>query len=193
VLQIAKHLGIEISSSEATEIAAEYSFQTNRRRTLELVNRLKAQGVDLDNPSNLQYYDQRTLLHWNHLREGRPGNWREQATVPQRATLARLCDAWLIDHDYEADTIDPLTETQRPSEVLKREVELARAWASCALRCAALRYPATAGWIKRVLGIPSTPAAAVPATPPSQNQVRVDSAHTPTSPSSSDQVPVRAR
>lgn len=169
VLEIAAHLGIGISSSEAAEIAAEYSFQTNRRRTLELVSRLQAQGVDLDDPTNRQYYDQRTLLHWNHLREGRPGNWREQATPRQREVLSRLCDRWLVDHGYEADTLAKGAEKSRPADALRREAELARAWAVCTLRCASLRHPRSARLIKRMLGIPAEQVAAVPA------RVRLDS------------------
>ena len=76
-----------LAPGEAAEVAAEYSFQTNRRRTLELVQRLRAEGIDLSDPSNLQYYDQQTLLHWNHLREGRPGNWRTEATPRPAAVL----------------------------------------------------------------------------------------------------------
>src|SRR4051812_45909329 len=107
VVELAGYLGLEVDQAEAAEVAAEYSFQTNRRRTQELVERLRAQGVDLDDPSNLQYYDQDTLLHWNHLREGRPGNWRTHATPAQRAILSRLCDRWLVAHGYEAETRDP--------------------------------------------------------------------------------------
>ncbi len=108
---------MELSRDEAAEVAGEYSFQTNRRRTLELVERLQAQGVDLNDPSNLRYYDQKTLLHWNHLREGRPGNWRTHATPAQRAILSRLCDDWLIAHGYEADTLAPDAPRQTPAEV----------------------------------------------------------------------------
>ncbi len=181
VLEIARHLKIEISQAEANEIATEYSFQTNRRRTLDLVDRLRAQGVDLNDPNNLQYYDQRTLLHWNHLREGRPGNWREQATSRQRAILARLCDPWLVEHGYEPDTRDLLTEKVRFRDTVQREFELVRAWAACSLRCAAIKHPRIARVIKGLFGIPSEQVSAVPAR--SLSQVRVDSAQQPATPS----------
>ncbi|WP_422930793.1 sulfotransferase domain-containing protein [Singulisphaera sp. PoT] len=174
VIEIAAHLKIEITRAEASEIAAEYSFQTNRKRTLDLVDRLKAQGVDLNDPSNLQYYDQRTLLHWNHLREGRPGNWREQATSSQRATLARLCDAWLIEHGYEPNTRDLLTKKERKIEAIRREFELVRAWTACTLRCASLKHPRISRIIKGLFGIPAEQVSAVPAR--ANSQVRVDSA-----------------
>lgn len=168
VLELGAHIGVELSREEAAEVAGEYSFQTNRRRTLELVERLQAQGVDLNDPSNLQYYDQKTLLHWNHLREGRPGNWRTHATPAQRAILSRLCDDWLVAHGYEADTLAPDAPRQTPAEVLQRELELARAWLACALRCTALRYPKSARAVKRLIGMSTRTTAAVPA------NVRID-------------------
>ena len=124
VRELASYLGIAITDAEAADVAAEYSFQTNRRRTIELVDRLRDQGIDLDDPSNLQYYDQRTLLHWNHLREGRPGKWRTHATPEQRVVLARLCDAWLVAHGYEADTLNGVEVPSGLLTSLHREVEL---------------------------------------------------------------------
>ncbi len=134
VRELASYLGIAITDAEAADVAAEYLFQTNRRRTIELVDRLRDQGIDLDDPSNLQYYDQRTLLHWNHLREGRPGKWRTHATPEQRVVLARLCDAWLVAHGYEADTLNGVEVPSGLLTSLHREVELARSWLACALR-----------------------------------------------------------
>ena len=34
---------------------------------------------------------------------GKVGDWREQATPEQCATLARTCGPWLIEHGYEVD------------------------------------------------------------------------------------------
>ena len=172
VMELASALDLAISDAEAAEVAAEYSFQTNRRRTLELVNRLRAEGIDLDNRSNLQYYDPRTLLHWNHLREGRPGKWRTDATPEQRAVLARLCDAWLIAHDYEADTLEGVEVPGRLRDSLRREVELARGWSSCTLRCASLHFPETARVVKPLLGIAPDEIGAVPVCP--RARIRVD-------------------
>jgi hypothetical protein len=137
-------------------------------------HRLRAEGVDLDDPGNLQYYDRRTLLHWNHLRDGRAGNWRDLATSSQRAILARLCDSWLAAHGYETDTRNPGSEEgQTPSvpklfKGLRTEMELARGWLACSLRCASLRHPQVARTVKRCLGITTdrVPARPIEATAP---------------------------
>ena len=183
VRELASYLGIAITDAEAADVAAEYSFQTNRRRTIELVDRLRDQGIDLDDPSNLQYYDQRTLLHWNHLREGRPGKWRTHATPEQRVVLARLCDAWLVAHGYEADTLNGVEVPSGLLTSLHREVELARSWLACASRCASLRYPKIARTVKPLLGIASDEVSAVPVH--SQTHVRIDSGQPSFSPSTS--------
>jgi len=163
IIELAKHLEVEITREEAEEIANEYSFQTNRQRTQELVARLKEQGVDLSDPSNLQYYDQKTLLHWNHLREGRPGNWRTQATPQQRSILSRLCDQWLAAHDYPLETQEPDQPLPSWSERLSERTSLSKAWLACALRCLSLNHPKCARAVKRMLGITTKAKGATPA------------------------------
>jgi hypothetical protein len=159
VEQLAAHLGLGLAPGEAAAVAAEYSFQANRQRAETMGLRLRAEGVDLDDPTNVQYYDSRTLLHWNHLREGRPGNWRELATPRQRAILARLCDRWLAAHGYETDTRQRTAVPGRRRLLEQaiawtgQELELAKAGLACALRCTALRHPKVARTVKRSLGM----------------------------------------
>jgi hypothetical protein len=182
VEQLAGHLGLGLAPGEAAAVAAEYSFQANRQRTERMGLRLRAEGVDLDDPTNVQYYDSRTLLHWNHLREGRPGNWRDLATPRQRAILARLCDGWLARHGYETDTRERAAAPdrrrflQRAVEWTGQERELAKANLACALRCAALRYPKVARTVKRSLGMEVEYTVARPFGPtgPVSEQTRID-------------------
>jgi hypothetical protein len=157
VEQLAAHLGLTLAPGEAGAVALEYSFQANRQRMLRMGHHLRAEGIDLDDPRNVQYYDTHTLLHWNHMRDGRPGNWRELATPRQRAILARLCNRWLAENGYATDTTDPAAQSSRDVKAvvgrLREEREMARAWLACSLRCAAMRYPRVARVVKRCLGI----------------------------------------
>jgi FkbM family methyltransferase len=102
VFEIAGHLGIEITPEEAREIADSLSLEANRKRTIELAERLKELGVGLAS-TDQDRYDRETLLHWNHVREGRAGAWEAQATLEQKATLARVCGPWLVERGYEPD------------------------------------------------------------------------------------------
>jgi hypothetical protein len=159
VRQLAAHLGVSLAAGEAEAVASEYSFQANRQRTETMGLRLRAGGVDLDDPSNTLYYDPQTLLHWNHLRQGRPGDWRALASPRERAVLARLCDGWLAAHGYETDTRDPAAAhaqrglLMRSIDWIQGEIGMAKAAMACSLRCATLRHPRVARTVKRGLGM----------------------------------------
>jgi hypothetical protein len=103
VKQIALHLGVTLAPGEAEAVAAEYSLRSNRERAEEFAQQLRAEGIDLDSRDNRFQCDPNTLLHWNHLRTGRVGSWREDATPAQLASLGELCGQWLIERGYEAD------------------------------------------------------------------------------------------
>lgn len=188
VAELAAHLGLALRPGESAEVAAEYSFQANRRRAEDLGRLLQRGGVNLDDPSTAQAHDRRTLLHWNHMREGRVGDWRERATLRERAVMARICGSWLSAHGYEAD--DPSAfaaalhaEPHHLAEAIRWELAMARGHAACALRCLSLRHPRLARSIKPLLGIaPVAPLApAVPVSLPAN--YRLDSQETvPTSP-----------
>ncbi len=102
VAEIAAHLGLPLEAGEAESIADSLSFEANQQRTVDLANRLVASGIPL-NSKDQDRYDPASLLHWNHLRSGKVGDWREKATPEQRAILGRICGSWLIEHGYEVD------------------------------------------------------------------------------------------
>ncbi len=163
--ELATHLGLFLKPGEAAKIASEYSFQANRRRTMELGRRLQRGGIDLDDPATTQAHDRRTLLHWNHMREGRVGDWRDRATPRQRLALARICGPWLEAHGYEADDLSEIAsalegEPSRISEAIRWELAMARGKVACSLRCLSLRHPRLARTVKPLLGIsPEAPMA----------------------------------
>ncbi len=165
VEELAAHLGLTLKPGEAVEVASEYSFQANQRRTRELGRRLQKGGVDLDDPSTVLAHDRRTLLHWNHMREGRVGDWRERATPRQRLALARICERWLEAHGYELDDRSEIEsalrgEPARSFEAIRWELAMVRGGAACLLRCLSLRHPRLARSIKPLLGIaPEAPLA----------------------------------
>ncbi len=101
--EIAAQLGVALAAGEATAVAEEYSLTANQWRAIELANRLREQGVDLADPANANRWDARTLLHWNHIRSGRVGDWRRQATRRQLTRLAEICGPWLIANGYARD------------------------------------------------------------------------------------------
>lgn len=103
VRAMARHFGIALTAAEAIALVAEFSWSANRRRTEEWSDHLRSQGIDLESPASVLKHDQTTLLHWNHLRRGRVGGWRRQATSRQREVLHQICGDWLIEQGYEID------------------------------------------------------------------------------------------
>jgi LPS sulfotransferase NodH len=103
VRQLADHLSISLTEKQAKALAAEYSLEANRCRANALAERLRQEGVCLDDPANALRHEEHTQLHWNHIRDGRPGGWRGRASPRERALLAAICGDWLIERGYEAD------------------------------------------------------------------------------------------
>jgi hypothetical protein len=175
VAALASHLGLALPEGEAAALAAEHSLAANRGRTVELANRLRAAGVDLEDPANAQRWDDETLLHWNHIRAGRVGGWREEATPRELAVLAGICGAWLIERGYEPDLAWALpavehfrTELEATQRALhEARAELARQarqlqelqalgpvalGVARRLHAASVRHPRLAATVKRLLG-----------------------------------------
>jgi hypothetical protein len=103
ILELAKHLGLSLSTELAEALACEYSFEANLARTRAIAERCEAKGIDLHNPQNPLHHDQHTLLNWNHMRQGRPGAWRDEATPEQALALLAACGDWLVRRGYEPD------------------------------------------------------------------------------------------
>jgi hypothetical protein len=103
VAEAADFLGLRLADGEAGRLAAAYSLEANRARAQELARKLRDKGVDLDGADNAAIHDEHSQLHWNHIRAGRIGGWREEATPEQLAVLAKECGVWLIENGYERD------------------------------------------------------------------------------------------
>jgi hypothetical protein len=103
VQAIAAHLDIDLTNGAAMAIASQYSLAANRQRAAAWEQSVRGRGIDPGDPVHGLLPEQHSLLHWNHIREGRIGGWRQQATVVQCVKLALICGSWLEEHGYEAD------------------------------------------------------------------------------------------
>jgi hypothetical protein len=154
VAELASYLGIELEASEAARIALEYSHEANRARTEALRRKLQEAGVNLDSASNAQICDSKTLLHWNHIRQGDSRSWHVLANPRQRMVLHRLCGRWLKARGYASD---PNTTVKADLSVRDRvsvEVDLMVGRATFVVRAMSQRFPGMARSIKRILGLP---------------------------------------
>jgi len=101
--EIATYLGIKLATDEAAALAKYQSLEANRSRANELADQLRANGVDLSDPSRSRICTEGDLLGWNHIRSGAVGGWKTEATPRQLAILAVVCGRWLIERAYETD------------------------------------------------------------------------------------------
>ena len=104
VAELARAIDVELPTDEVVRIAQDYSWEANLKRTQEVKERAEAAGLDLADKAHIFEHDPHTLLHWNHLREGKRESWRELATPSQREALAKICGDWLLANNYESDT-----------------------------------------------------------------------------------------
>ncbi len=157
VRALAAHLGIKPDDGEAERLAKEYSLEANKARTEALRRRLEQHGVDLNEAANALICDPSTLLHWNHVRDGRSGSWLAQSTPRQRYILRRMCGRWLEARGYprvpDGMTDDGAGAPPVPiGERIGVEIAILRGWRSYQLRAASRRFPRLAAMAKRVLG-----------------------------------------
>lgn len=158
---LAGFLGLSLLPGEADELAEQFSPEANRRRASRLAERLRDRGVDLADPANGMIYDAGSLLHWNHLRDGRNGGWRTRATPEERTVLNRIAGNWLEINGYEPDRDVGAPFSRRERAEMARACR--RGALACALRCAGLRYPRLGNVVKGLLRWEAPGRAAVPA------------------------------
>ena len=117
VAQLTRRLGIVLSVPEIDRLANDYSWNANLKRTREVKRKAEEAGLDLGDHAHIFEHDPHTLLHWNHLREGKRKGWRELASERQREILADLCGDWLIANGYETDNSWVTAEPQASGSV----------------------------------------------------------------------------
>jgi hypothetical protein len=158
VRAIAHHLGIRPDVGEAERIADEYSLAANKARTEALRRQLEQGGVDLNEASNSLICDPTTLLHWNHVRDGRSGSWFAESTPRQRLILQRLCGRWLRSRGYPSfsDAAPPSAGSKPAISIIERskiERDILRGWIAYRARDVSQRFPRLAAIARRSLGI----------------------------------------
>lgn len=103
IKEIAAFLAVPLTDDEAARLADQYSLEANRARARQLTEQLRNKGIDLEHRENAVLHDEHSQLHWNHIRAGRIGGWRDEATPQQVVVLTKLCGGWLLENGYEAD------------------------------------------------------------------------------------------
>ena len=95
VERIAAHLGIAISPAACLELAAAHDLERQREHVRKIQRRKAA-----EDPQGALFFDERTLLHHDHIRSGAVGEWRRVFTLAQTALLEDRFKGWLLARGY---------------------------------------------------------------------------------------------
>lgn len=93
--RISGFLGTEISSGEVLEIAAQYSVPAQQERIKSLRQRHPG-TIAVDDI----VFDDKELLHHNHIHKGEIGAWRSELSPAQQHFLTDRYKSWLVSAGY---------------------------------------------------------------------------------------------
>ena len=97
VARIANHLEVNLSTGESEQIAGLYGLEKQKVRISALVEQLEQEGRQ-------DGFDQTSLLHANHIRSGRVGQWRQELSSKQLSEIESRYGGWLEQHGYVLST-----------------------------------------------------------------------------------------
>jgi hypothetical protein len=101
VHRIAQHLGINLSSATCQTIAADYSLEFQQQRIRHFRNQLLQAPLNPnDHREIVDYHDEETLLHMNHIDSAKSGRWQNDLTVEEVALLEQAVRDWCSQNAY---------------------------------------------------------------------------------------------
>lgn len=103
IAELAAHLQLRPGLLERWRLSRRYSLAANKKHTQSVAQSLERQGLNLSERQHQLAHDPRSLFHWNHLRDGRTGGWRQLLTRSQAERLLQLSGNWLVRNGYERD------------------------------------------------------------------------------------------
>lgn len=88
VSMIAGKIGVSLSPVEIARIAEDYSIEKQKKRMRRVRKEKKV-------------FDEKELLHDNHINSGKEGQWRKRLNTLQILRIEWKIGRWLRDHGYE--------------------------------------------------------------------------------------------
>lgn len=105
VKRIAQHLNIDIHLSECQKIAADYSLEMQQERIKQFRDKLlQMQRHPDDHREIVDYHDEDSLLHMNHIDAVKSGRWIEDLSAEEVALIENKIKDWCRFNKYEPST-----------------------------------------------------------------------------------------
>jgi hypothetical protein len=101
--RIAKHLGINLKPDECQAIAADYSIEIQQGRIQQFTNTLlQTPLAPNDHREIVDYHDEETLLHMNHINSAQVGRWRHDLSSQEAILIGDRVKDWCAHNTYPA-------------------------------------------------------------------------------------------
>lgn len=112
VQRIAQHLQLKISPADCEAIAADYSLESQQQRIEKFRNQLLQTPLDPnDHREIVDYHDEATLLHMNHIDSAKSGRWQTDLSAAEVRLLEQTVQDWCTRNHYSPtlflDSTDP--------------------------------------------------------------------------------------
>ncbi len=98
ILEISSHIGLTLSERDASQLAQNFSKDTNRIYVEKFKNSLLTQGIEPE--KDYLMYDQHSLLHWNHIRPESTKRWQD-LDPEELQEMSLVVQQWLLDTGFE--------------------------------------------------------------------------------------------
>lgn len=103
VQRIAAHLGIELSYKQCQAIAADYAIELQQERIKQFRNKLlQTEHNPDDHREIVDYHDEESLLHLNHIDSGKTGRWQTDLNSQEVALIVDRVQSWCTANQYPA-------------------------------------------------------------------------------------------
>jgi hypothetical protein len=105
VQRIAQHLCLKVSATRCQEIADLYDISLQKQRMEQFKQKLLQTTLDPDNHREIiDYHDEETLLHINHIDSAKAGRWQDDLSIAEVATIEQKVNDWCQANGYEPST-----------------------------------------------------------------------------------------
>lgn len=99
--RIATHLGINLDAHQCQEIASGFTIQHQQERIGQFRDRLLQIALDpADHREIVDYHDEASLLHMNHINSAKTGRWKDDLSMSEVVSIETRVEDWCSAHHY---------------------------------------------------------------------------------------------